>query len=93
MFAGVAARALQICTLEWLQELRYRIHMTLKAIIHPAAEGGFWAEVPALPGCLTQAETLDELKTNLREAIELWLSVDDEVTESNANDRVMELTV
>jgi predicted RNase H-like HicB family nuclease len=67
--------------------------MTLKAIIHPAAEGGFWAEVPALPGCLTQAETLDELKTNLRQAIELWLSVDDEVTESNANDRVMELTV
>ena len=67
--------------------------MTLKAIIHPAAEGGFWAEVPALPGCLTQAETLDELKTNLREAIELWLSVDDAVTESNANDRVMELTV
>lgn len=67
--------------------------MTLKAIIHPAAEGGFWAEVPALPGCLTQAETLDELKTNLREAIKLWLSVDDEVTESNANDRVMELTV
>jgi predicted RNase H-like HicB family nuclease len=67
--------------------------MTLKAIIHPAAEGGFWAEVPALPGCLTQGETLDELKANLREAIELWLSVDDEGTESNANDRVMELTV
>jgi predicted RNase H-like HicB family nuclease len=67
--------------------------MTLKAIIHPAEEGGFWAEVPALPGCLTQGETLDELKANLREAIELWLSVDDVVTESNANDRVMELTV
>jgi predicted RNase H-like HicB family nuclease len=49
--------------------------------------------VPALPGCLTQAETLDELKANLREAIELWLSVDDEVTESNATDKVMELTV
>jgi predicted RNase H-like HicB family nuclease len=67
--------------------------MTLKVIIHPAEEGGFWAEVPALPGCLTQGETLDELKANLREAIELWLSVDDEVAESNANDRVMELTV
>jgi predicted RNase H-like HicB family nuclease len=67
--------------------------MTLKAIIHKAEEGGFWAEVPALPGCLTQAETLDELKTNLREAIALWLSVDDEVTESSASDKVMELTV
>ena len=67
--------------------------MTLKAIIHNAEEGGFWAEVPALPGCLTQDETLDELKANLREAIELWLSVDDEVTESNANDKVLEMTV
>ncbi|HEY2328553.1 MAG TPA: type II toxin-antitoxin system HicB family antitoxin [Verrucomicrobiae bacterium] len=67
--------------------------MTLKAIIHEAEEGGFWAEVPSLPGCVTQAETLGELKTNLREAIELWLSVDDEVTESNANDKVLELTV
>ncbi len=105
MFAGVrasddrvhdarrAVHAVRICALEWLSELGYRIRMTLKAIIHPAEEGGFWAEVPALPGCLTQAETLDELKANLREAIELWLSVDDEVTETNANDRVMELTV
>lgn len=67
--------------------------MTLKAIIHPAEEGGFWAEVPALPGCLTQGETLDELQANLREAIELWLSVDDEATTASANDTVMELTV
>jgi len=88
-----AVHAARICELEWLQELRYSFGMTLKAIIHPAEEGGFWAEVPALPGCLTQGETLDELKANLHEAIELWLSVDDEVTESNANDRVMELTV
>ena len=50
--------------------------MTLKAIIHSAEEGGFWAEVPALPGCLTQAETMEELRVNLRAAIELWLSVD-----------------
>ena len=83
----------RINSLEWMLKLRYHFCMTLKAIIHPAEEGGFWAEVPALPGCLTQAETLDELKANLREAIELWLSVDDEVTESNANDRVLELTV
>ena len=67
--------------------------MTLKAIIHKAEEGGFWAEVPALPGCLTQGETLAELKTNLREAIELWLSVADEAMESNASDEVLEMTV
>jgi len=67
--------------------------MILKAIVHPAEEGGFWAEVPALPGCVTQAETLDELQVNLREAIELWFSVDDEVAPTDSNDTVLELTV
>ena len=47
--------------------------MTLKAIVHEAEEGGFWAEVPALPGCVTQGETLPELEANLREAIQGWL--------------------
>lgn len=47
--------------------------MKLKVIIHQAEEGGFWAEVPALPGCATQADTLPELEARLREAIEVWL--------------------
>ncbi len=51
----------------------YSHPMTLKAIVHDAEEGGFWAEVPALPGCFTQGETLPELEANLREAIEGWL--------------------
>ena len=38
-------------------------------VIHEEPEGGFWAEVPALPGCYSQGETLDELKHNIREAI------------------------
>jgi predicted RNase H-like HicB family nuclease len=67
--------------------------MTLKAIVHKAEEGGFWAEVPALPGCATQGETLDEVEANLREAIDAWLSVDDETRESGVNDQVLELTV
>ena len=47
--------------------------MTLKAIIHDAEEGGFWAEVPALPGCFTQGDSIKELEMNLLEAIEGWL--------------------
>lgn len=47
--------------------------MNLKAIVHPEPEGGYWAEVPSLPGCVTQGETMDELKTNLQEAISVWL--------------------
>lgn len=47
----------------------------LSACVHAAEEGGYWAEVPALPGCLTQGETLDEIVENLNDAIEGWLSV------------------
>jgi predicted RNase H-like HicB family nuclease len=46
--------------------------MTLQAIVHDAEEGGYWAEVPALPGCMTQGETMEELRANLLEAIEGW---------------------
>ena len=44
--------------------------MKIKAIIHEAEEGGYWAEVPSLPGCATQSETLEELHKNIREAVE-----------------------
>jgi predicted RNase H-like HicB family nuclease len=50
--------------------------MTIKIVVHEAEEGGFWAEVPAIPGCATQGESLDELLSNLREAIEGCLSSD-----------------
>ena len=79
--------------LERPPSLEYEILMTLKAIVHKAEEGGYWAEVPSLPGCVTQAETRDELQANLREAIELWLSVGDETTKSNPSDEFLELTV
>ena len=44
--------------------------MKLKIIIHEAEEGGYWAEVPAIKGCVTQGETFDELLKNIHEAIE-----------------------
>ena len=47
--------------------------MKIQVIIHEAEEGGFWAEVPALPGCVTEGDTKEELENNLREAIELYL--------------------
>jgi len=50
--------------------------MTIEVIGHNAEEGGFWAEVPAIPGCATQGETFEELLRNLYEAIEGCLSVD-----------------
>lgn len=49
--------------------------MKIRAIIHPAAEGGYWEEVPALPGCITEGETIEEVMINLKDAIEGWLEV------------------
>ena len=66
--------------------------MILKAIVHEAEEGGFWAEVPALPGCATQGETIEELKANLHEAIEGCLSSVPERVLSSA-DQVIEIAV
>jgi predicted RNase H-like HicB family nuclease len=47
--------------------------MNVKIVVHEAEEGGFWAEVPALPGCVSQGQTMDELLSNMREAIQAWL--------------------
>ena len=50
--------------------------MKLKVVVHEAEEGGYWVEVPAIPGCATQAESFEELLSNLYEAVEGCLSVD-----------------
>lgn len=43
--------------------------MKFKVVIHEAEVGGYWADVPALPGCFSQAETMDEMLVNIKEAI------------------------
>lgn len=67
--------------------------MKLKVIVHEAEEGGYWAEVPSIPGCATQAETYDELLSNLYEAIEACLSVDIANVELSGTDKVVEIAV
>ena len=67
--------------------------MKLKAIIHEAEEGGYWAEIPAIPGCATQGDTFEELLQNLYEAVEACLSVDVNSFELSDRDRVMEIAV
>ncbi len=47
--------------------------MEYTILIHQAEEGGFWSEVPALPGCYSQGETIDETLHNTKEAIESYL--------------------
>ncbi len=53
--------------------------MKLRAFIYEAEEGGYWAKVPAIPGCVSQGETLDEVKVNIRDALEGCLAVREEL--------------
>lgn len=48
----------------------------MMVVIHEAEEGGFWAEVPAIPGCATQAESFEDLLNNIYEAVEGCKPVD-----------------
>ena len=67
--------------------------MRLKVVVHEAEEGGFWAEVPAIPGCATQGETFEDLLENLYEAVEGCLSVDIEPAQAGGRDRIMDIAI
>ena len=49
--------------------------MRIQVAVYPAEEGGFWVEVPALPGCVSEGETMEEALANIREAAAGWLEV------------------
>ena len=66
--------------------------MKLKAIIHEA-EGGYWAEIPAIPGCATQGDTFPELLSNIYEAVEACLSVDLKDIQITEKDKIIEVAV
>ncbi len=67
--------------------------MKIKAVIHSAEEGGYWAEVPALPGCITEGDTKDEVINNLKDAIEGWLEVANERQVNQSTDQIVEIAV
>jgi len=65
--------------------------MKIKIVVHEAEEGGYWAEVPAIPGCATQGDSMEELMANLREAIEGCLSIEVAPPEPGGIARTLEL--
>ncbi len=67
--------------------------MKKKVVKHNAEEGGFWAEVPAIPGCMTQGETFEELLQNLYEAIEGCLLVEVETPLDDEDAKITEIAV
>lgn len=61
------------------EPIAVQLTVSLTALVHPeTVAGGYSAEVPALPGCYTQGETLEEVRANLREAAEAWLAAANE---------------
>ena len=67
--------------------------MKVKVLVHEAEEGGYWAEVPSIPGCATQGESFEELLENLYEAIEGCLAVDLSKIKMSKTDRLFEIAV
>ena len=67
--------------------------MNLKVVVHEAEEGGYWAEVPAVPGCVSQGDSLEELRRNIHEAIEGCLFVEIQDIPISETDRVIEVAV
>jgi len=67
--------------------------MKIKVVIHEAEEGGYWAEVPAIPGCFTQGESWEELIKNIYEAVEACLSVDVDKVKINPSDKIMDVDI
>ncbi|MCX6259105.1 MAG: type II toxin-antitoxin system HicB family antitoxin [Bacteroidia bacterium] len=67
--------------------------MNIKVLVHKAEEGGYWAEVPSIPGCTTQGEDLKELLSNLHDAIEGCLSIDISNIEIGKEDTIMDIVV
>ena len=67
--------------------------MKLRVIVHDAEGGGYWAEVPGIPGCAAQGGTLEELKRNLCEAVEGCLAVDVGPLREPGKGRALEIEV
>lgn len=66
--------------------------MKLRVLVHEAEEGGYWAEVPAIPGCATEGDSFEELLQNLYEAVDGCLSPESEETACSDGHVGIELT-
>jgi predicted RNase H-like HicB family nuclease len=61
------------------------VPVDIPARVHSINGGGYWAEVPSMPGCVAQAETLEALRENIRSAIVDWMAQSDVKTHGEAS--------
>ena len=67
------------------------MNIPIQVVVHRGEDGKLWAKAPALPGCATEGATMDELKANIREAIEGWLGVGADVRPDPDDGEVVEV--
>lgn len=67
--------------------------MKLQVILEPSDEGGYTVSVPALPGCISEGDNIDEALENIQEAIELYLEPIEEDIDKNKDVIVRELII
>ena len=70
--------------------------MQVTVHVYRAEEGGYWAEMPEYPGCYTQAATKDELKENVREAVQCYINAgyaDQQVTEGTEKPEILQVAL
>ena len=67
--------------------------MKFRVVLEPSEEGGFTAVVPALPGCISEGETREEVLANVREAIALYLEPVEDDTVFGPNVEVVEVAL
>ncbi len=67
--------------------------MILKIYLEKSEEGGYTVTVPSLPGCISEGDTKEEAIKNIREAIELYLESDGEISADNPNLEELELAI
>lgn len=65
--------------------------MKLQVVVHPVEEGGFWAEIPAFAGCVSEGETVEETLINIKEAAEGWLEVASMRIKNNNQTQIAEI--
>ena len=67
--------------------------MKIRIVLEPSDEGGYTVYAPSLPGCISEGNTKEEAKANIKEAIELYLEpVEDDLAFSE-NHEIMEIAV
>jgi predicted RNase H-like HicB family nuclease len=65
--------------------------MKFKVILEEAEEGGYVVYVPSMPGCVSQGENKKEAIENIKEAIEVYLDIDDAQIEAEIKDKKAEV--